>query len=138
LAPKIGSQKIQKYLADFNYGTQDISGGITKFWLSSTLTISADEQVNFLKYLWQEKLNVSDDAMKFTKKSIYAETLSNGAILQGKTGSANLNAIGWFIGYLHHKNNDYIFVTNYASKNTDKISAGMQAKNITKNLLEKL
>lgn len=135
LIPQIGSQKIQKYLTNFNYGNQDISGGITKFWLSSTLKISADEQLEFLKNLWQEKLNVSEKAMKLTKKSIYAETLSNSDILQGKTGSAELNAIGWFVGYLHHKNNDYIFVTNYIGNSAEKISAGAQAKTIAKDML---
>lgn len=157
ITPQIGMKKIKHYLADFNYGNQDMSGGITKAWLSSSLKISADEQVDFLKRLWQEDLPISANAVALTKKSIYSEKLPNGDILQGKTGSGfldgrenpNTRYLGWFVGYLNHHQNEYVVVTNYidlTSPNnlssrsktnfvTNAISAGNQAKIFTEIIL---
>jgi beta-lactamase class D len=158
LTPQIGMEKIKQYLANFRYGNQDMSGGLTKAWLSSTLKISANEQKNFLRRLWQNHLAVSLTALKLTKESIYAEKLPNGDILQGKTGSGfldgrddpNTRYIGWFVGYFFHEKKEYIVVTNYvdlkANNNpnlTDRtqfiakaISAGAQAKIYTEEILK--
>ena len=51
LARRVGSQRMQKFLADIPYGNADISTGIDKFWLGTSLKISADEQVEFLRRL---------------------------------------------------------------------------------------
>ena len=41
LASRIGPEHMQKYIDAIPYGNRDISGGITQFWLRSSLTISA-------------------------------------------------------------------------------------------------
>ncbi|OGV35734.1 MAG: hypothetical protein A3E88_04325 [Legionellales bacterium RIFCSPHIGHO2_12_FULL_35_11] len=52
ITPQLGLSRIKKYLADFNYGNQDFSGdagknnGLQYAWLSSSLKISALEQLN--------------------------------------------------------------------------------------------
>src|SRR5262249_443345 len=59
VAEKVGDQKMKELLAACNYGNQDISGGLTKFWLDSSLKISAQEQVDFLERLYTNKLPFS-------------------------------------------------------------------------------
>ena len=58
LAKRVGEARMKKMVQALRYGNQDISGGIDRFWLNSSLTISADEEVEFLKrfYCDQAKL----------------------------------------------------------------------------------
>ncbi|MBP2666706.1 MAG: Beta-lactamase [Firmicutes bacterium] len=49
LARRIGAERMQLYLDRIGYGNRDISGGLTRFWLRSSLQISAMEQVDVLK-----------------------------------------------------------------------------------------
>lgn len=152
ITPQIGLQKIEKYLADFKYGNQDMTGGITKAWLSSSLKISAFEQINFLKNLWEDNLPVSQLALTLTKNSLYKEILTSRDILYGKTGSGFLDGrddprsrmLGWFVGYYIHNNHPYAFATNFSElhKHTDKsfitkaLSPGETAKKASKEILQ--
>ena len=52
------SQCLQKFLDKINYGNKDISGGISKFWLGSTLKISANEQLQFIKKNHHEEVPI--------------------------------------------------------------------------------
>ena len=140
LTPQLGVAKTAYYLNNFQYGNNDMSGGITQFWLGSTLKISGNEQLIFLKRLWQNQLAVSDFAVNTTKKALYAEKSEIGSILYSKTGSgfSNDNRIGWLVGYLFYNNHNYIFVTNFTSKENSKISAGQEARDITKQIIHEL
>src|SRR5215203_642905 len=59
MAVRIGPDRMAKLLRQLDYGNQDISGGIDHFWLASTLKISADEQVRFLRSFHDGKLGLS-------------------------------------------------------------------------------
>src|SRR5262245_1865034 len=59
LATRVGSARMKDNLEKLRYGNRDISGGIDRFWLNSSLRISPDEEVEFLKALYLEKLPVS-------------------------------------------------------------------------------
>ena len=48
IAAAVGQERMKKFLHDVHYGNEDITGGITKFWLGSSLKISANEQLEFL------------------------------------------------------------------------------------------
>jgi len=154
ITPQIGINKIKKYLSLFSYGNQDMSGGITKAWLSSTLKISAQEQLNFLKNLWQGNLPVSPHAIALTKKCLFQEIVSSSSILYDKTGSGYLDnkndssdrKLGWFVGYLIQDNHQYVFVTNFSDlkHNSNKsfaskaLSSGEKARTATKKILREL
>jgi beta-lactamase class D len=56
MARDIGKERMQEWLNKLNYGNKDISAGIDKFWLNSSLKISPLEEVEFLSLLVQEKL----------------------------------------------------------------------------------
>ncbi len=49
LDKKLGKTELQKTLRRIRYGNEDISGGITSFWLESSLKISPLEQVILLR-----------------------------------------------------------------------------------------
>lgn len=54
LTRKLGKEQFQKYTDELNYGNRDLSGdpgkdnGLLRSWISSSLTISPNEQVDFL------------------------------------------------------------------------------------------
>mgnify|MGYP001356902023 CR=1 FL=1 len=44
LTPMLGMEKVKSYLARLDYGNQDMTGGLTTAWLSSSLAISSDSE----------------------------------------------------------------------------------------------
>lgn len=133
ITPQLGQARIQHYLAGFNYGNQDFSGdpgmnnGLTYAWLSSSLKISAIEQLNFLNAMLNNQLPINNDAVINTEKNLYLGKLANGASYYGKTGSGrhgnnerepNPSQLreGLFEGFIQQGNQQYIFVSNLSNK----------------------
>ena len=119
------------------YGNKDISGGIDKFWLMSSLEISAEEQVEFLKSLFENKLPFSERAMNITKEIMVLDSNSN-YVFRGKTGSGESpdgkGNIGWFVGYVTLGTNTFIFAANISGEDAN----GMKAKEITIEILKSM
>lgn len=155
LTPQIGAENIEEYLDEFSYGNQDFSGdlnknnGLTHAWLSSSLKISANEQLKFLQAMSEYKLGVSQLAIDNTKNNLLIGKIGNAYTLYGKTGSGwqqkdnHLSKYreGWFIGYVENMKHQYAFVTNISDLNipeiSDQRSAGSIAKQITLPILNK-
>jgi beta-lactamase class D len=133
LTPQLGDSRIKHYLAGFDYGNQNFSGdpgknnGITHAWISSSLKISAQEQLDFLKAMLSNELPISQEAAVNTKKNMYLGKLDSGADYYGKTGSGrhgrnervtNSSKLrdGWFVGFVESGNQQYIFVSNLTDK----------------------
>jgi len=137
LTPQLGPDKIKKYLAQFDYGNQDISGGLTNFWLGSTLKISANEQLEFWKRFWRGQLPVSHHAVEVTRKITWLETSPAGMKLSGKTGSHiyGPEELGWFVGHLDGPKGEYLVVVNYTGPTTANQYPGLVAKGICQDIL---
>jgi len=149
ITPQLGLETIQQYLHLLDYGNQDFSGdpgkhnGLKQAWLSSSLKISANEQLRLLQQLLTEQLPVSKQAMQQTKENMYLETSKRGWHLYGKSGSghnAKQLAEGWFIGFTQKDNKVFLFVTNFTENNKPTLPevGGNVAKSITKNILERV
>ena len=133
LARRVGEEKMKYYIDTLHYGNMDISGGIDKFWLDNTLKISANEQVGFLDKLYTDSLPFSKRNMDIVKKIIIQDTLENGAIFSGKTGS-NGSDLGWFVGSVQLGSNLYIFATNIIGQGAD----GMKARKISLEIIKSM
>lgn len=143
ITPQIGKEQMKKYLSDFQYGNQDMSGGIDKAWLSSTLKISAQEQVDFLGRFWQGRLGVSAQAVELTKKCLPYTKTEAGSVVRGKTGSgfqSQGRRVGWYVGYLKNGAQQYVFATNFrdADRADDPKLGGERAKALTMQILSGL
>jgi len=138
LAKRVGDQRMKQWITKLNYGNQDISGGIDRFWLASSLRISADEQIEFLKKFYLEQLGVSQRSTRIVKEIITLEK-TNDYQLSGKTGGGSIakdTYLGWFVGYLESKGNVYFFATNLEG---DSFAAIRDRRiNITKQILTDL
>ena len=113
LALKVGERRMRDYVHRLRYGNEDATGPLNGFWLNSTLKISADEQVDFLRRLYKEELPVSKRAIRIVKDIITLEETPDYK-LSGKTGGGPLaegRYLGWFVGYLETKDNTYFFAT---------------------------
>jgi beta-lactamase class D len=114
LAEKLGLEKIQNYLGALQYGNQDLSGGLTSAWLSSSLKISPREQVVLLQKMIRGELPISSSAIQMTRAHLFLEELPSGWKLFGKTGLGQLAneqnlEVGWFVGWVEKGENSFIF-----------------------------
>ena len=142
LTPQLGMKRVKTYLARFEFGNQDMSGGLTRAWLESSLQVSPDEQLRFWRRFWRDELPVSKHAFDMTKKITFVSTSAAGWTLHGKTGS-NQSAklwLGWFVGHVARGDREYVFVTSYSDRveSTDQRPAGWIARDITLKILEEM
>lgn len=140
LARRIGNKKYEHYLKKMQYGNQDNSGGLTQFWLGSSLKISPEEQLRFLLQLYLEKLPFSKSTYEKVKDIMIEEKTDN-SILRAKTGWAVVppNDIGWFVGYVEKKDNVYFFATRiYKSVDQEMDNFALLRRTLTRQILTEL
>jgi bla regulator protein BlaR1 len=139
LARRVGLERYQQILPKVGYGNGDVTGGVTQFWLASSLTISPDEQVEFLRRLHERKLPFSVKTMD-TVLDIMTISRTGQTIFRGKTGTAvdnkkNVATLGWFIGSVSTPSGDYIFATRITGGENP---SGRTARKITESILSTL
>lgn len=137
LAGRIGRERMQDFLDKIEYGNRDISGGLTTFWLRSSLQISAREQVDLLHKMYAGELPVSLENVAIVKKNITISN-NNGVHFMGKTGSGFQDSkwiLGWFVGCIEKDGNRYFFATNIQGPDG---AIGGKAREITKSILRDL
>lgn len=98
IANRVGEPRMKNWLATFDYGNQDLSGGLDRFWLGSTLRISPDEQAEFLARLQQGKFPVAPSNLALVQELLTQES-GAGYRLVAKTGSSGDGA-GWLVGWV--------------------------------------
>ncbi len=137
IARQVGARRMQRYVSQFRYGNGDTSGGIEQFWRNSTLRISADEQVDFLRRFHTEELSVSKRSTGIVKDIILLEETATYR-LSGKTGAApsDNGTLAWFVGYLERDGNVYFFALNMDGANYEAIRD--ERINLTKRILTEL
>ncbi len=113
LATKVGSEKYRMYLNKVGYGLLKEPFETTTFWLDGSLQITALEQVDFLKKIYQRKLPFSENSYEVLKEIMLLEK-GNGFSIWAKTGWAARSKpqIGWFVGYVETATDVWFFATN--------------------------
>jgi beta-lactamase class D len=135
LAAQVGTERMQQYVSAIPYGNEDISGGST-FWLASSLEISADEQIEFLRRFYADDLPFSQRSLDIVKEIIILEATDD-AVYRGKTGlcmTEDGREWGWFVGYIERDDTVHIFALNIEGKTAD----GWRARELTEAILEHL
>lgn len=138
VAKRVGLERYQQILPKVGYGNGDVSGGVTQFWLQSSLTISPDEQVQFLRRLHEHKLPFSAKTMD-TVLDIMTLSKTGKTIFRGKTGTAGKGfetaTLGWFIGSVSTPSGDSFFATRITGGENP---SGRTARKITESILSTL
>ncbi|HEY4161721.1 MAG TPA: class D beta-lactamase [Dongiaceae bacterium] len=120
---KLGMERFQAYVNKFDYGNRDLSGnpgkndGLTQAWLMSSLAISPDEQVGFIRRLLTRTLTISNHAYDMTIASMPVFSTAGGWTIRGKTGSGVWQDSGayagkqqgWFVGWAENDKRQLAF-----------------------------
>ncbi|MDQ0859082.1 class D beta-lactamase [Bacillus sp. V2I10] len=131
MARDIGSAAMQENVDLLNYGNRDIGGGIDRFWLDSSLKISAQEQIRFFENLVEETLPFDKQQMRTVKRIMINEE-ADSYVQHGKTGTRLSDlGLGWFVGYAETEKAEWVFAANIDG-------SGTEAKNITIEVLKQL
>jgi len=144
VAAGVGEKAMQGYLDAVGYGNRDMSGGLTRFWLGSSLKISPDEQVAFLRRLYGGELPFDCRSVDIVKK-ILVQDEQRGVVFSGKTGSCDAGGekrVGWFVGRQASPTADYIFATRIVGPDRGLPRGqgpdGIHAREISRGMLEAL
>lgn len=114
-AEQIGIEKYYDYIKLFDYGNKNLAGPPTRFWLSGKFRISASQQVDFLRKLYNYDLDVSSKNIDIIKGFIVLEETEKYKF-SGKTGGgviSDTENIMWLVGYLEKDNRPYFFAMNF-------------------------
>ncbi len=138
LARRVGAEKMQEMLNNFNYGNKDISSGVDKFWLEGSLKISQLEQIEFLKKLYRYELPVSKRSIDILKNIIVLDSNST-YTMRGKTGWGfeDNKDIGWLVGWVEKGGNAYFYAINIETEKENP-KFGEARRKITESILKEL
>ena len=111
LARRAGIERMKEMLSKLNFGKMDArADNVDSFWIRGDSKVTAFEQIDFLKRLYQSKLLFSKRSMDIVKNLIILDQ-KPAYILRGKTGwsQANNYNVGWLVGWLEQDGNTYFF-----------------------------
>lgn len=137
-ASQIGIDKYYNYVKAFDYGNKNLAGPPTRFWLAGSFRISANQQIAFLKKLYNYQLSVSKQSIDIVKNLIILED-KRSYRLSGKTGGGLISDseyIMWLVGYVEKDNKPYFYAMNFRTTDFDKLSSARYE--ITKEILKYL
>ncbi len=149
LIGKLGMERFAAYTRDFAYGNADVSGdpgknnGLTQSWLMSSLAISPDEQVDFLRRFRLGDLPVSKRAVAMTE-AVIPVFQAGGWTVHGKTGTGyplvdgkpnRATPLGWFVGWAEKEGREVVFATLQIDANRDGPALGALLREV---VLERL
>ncbi len=142
LARRVGPERMRHWVDTLHYGNTDISGGIDKFWLGSSLRISPDEQVAFLNRLRKNAVPFSSRSIAIVKRIILQDS-GNGWTLRGKTGLADFDStslVGWYVGWVEREGGAFVFANCITTNNSKRDEAEISAnrKTIAVEILRRL
>lgn len=134
----LGEARFGRYVRDFQYGNNDVSGGLTRAWLSSTLKISPLEQVGFLRRMLRGDLPVSRHAVEMTEQITALPDPVARWTIHGKTGSGaprtadgaydRAHEFGWFVGWAANGERKVTFAHLVQAERTSDELSGVRAK----------
>nr|WP_155441268.1 class D beta-lactamase [Pseudoduganella ginsengisoli] len=141
---QIGAAGFQRYVDGFGYGNRDVSGdpgqhnGLTMSWIGSSLQISPEEQVAFLRRIVNRELGLAPHAYDMTSRLLRVRTLANGWTVYGKTGTGSppgpdgkddrSRAYGWFVGWAVKGNRTIVFAHFNQDREEHEEAAGPRAR----------
>lgn len=112
-AKQVGKDKYKTILSAINYGHINEQFNLTTFWLDNGVTISALEQIDFLKNLYHRSYPFKASSYDILSKIMLEESTET-YHLRAKTGwAARVSPqVGWYVGYIETQDNVWFFATN--------------------------
>ena len=143
LTRTLGAARFQEYIDKLAYANRDLSGepgrndGLTTAWLSSSLRISATEQVEFVRRMIRRQLPVSRAAIDRTM-ALMPVAVTGGWRVSGKTGTGFVRRadgtndpdrqVGWFVGWATREGRTVVFARLLEDEWPERVNAGLRAR----------
>lgn len=139
---RLGERRVQDYVGRFDYGNQDLTGGVDSAWISSSLQVSPREQVAFLRKVANRELPVSAHASDMTAQLLRLPMLADGWQVYGKTGTASGDgagdagrALGWFVGWATKDGRTVVFARqNLGPRHPDRAAGPLLKEHFLRTL----
>lgn len=141
---QVGAPRLSQYLEQFDYGNRDASGdpgkgnGLMNAWIGSSMQISPDEQVAFLRKLVNRQLPVTAHAHAMTAALLKLPVAPGGWTVYGKTGTASprlpdgsedtAHSYGWFVGWATKGDRTVVFARLLRATSEKDSAAGPRVK----------
>ena len=127
LARRVGPEKYRNYLHNLEFGELREPFEATSFWLDGALTISAIEQVEFLKKVYLRTLPFSTKTYETVRQIMQVEQTPH-YTLYAKTGWATRSSpqVGWYVGYVETAKDIWFFATNLEIRNKNELPLRQQ------------
>ena len=141
---RLGMERFRTYVEAFDYGNWDVSGnpgrndGLVHSWLVSSLQISADEEIAFLRKFLRGSLPVSAEAHARTKEILPVFEAPGGWTVHGKTGGGRMQKadgradphrpLGWFVGWADKGDRRVLFARLLIGEGTARPAKGALAR----------
>ena len=113
-AKEIGEDKARSYLKKINYGNADPTTKSGDYWIDGNLSISAYEQIAFLKSLYRNELPFKVEHQRLVKDIMVVEAKRDW-ILRAKTGWQG--QMGWWVGWVEWPTGPVFFALNIDTPN---------------------
>ncbi|MGC2777087.1 MAG: class D beta-lactamase [Bradyrhizobium sp.] len=115
IARRIGPERMQKFLEEFDYGNHDIGGGIDQFWLTGALRIDPVQQVDFIDRLRRGTLPVSKRSQDLVR-DIIPTVKAGDSLIHFKSGLLGAergeHTLGWMVGWVDKSDQPTVFALN--------------------------
>lgn len=112
IAREVGVSRYATELRAVSYGNQIVNEPVDLFWLNGELTISANEQIDFLTRLVNNTLPYEQSQLETLKEIMLVEQTSD-YVLYAKSGwTGPALATGWYIGYVETNLDTFVFAMN--------------------------
>lgn len=134
LARRVGAAKYAAYIQQTNYGYLRQPFNATEFWLDGSLTISAEQQVAFLRQIVKRRLPFKASSYDALKQIMLTDETTQYR-LYAKTGWAphDISPVGWYVGFVETSGDIWLFALNLATRDAKDLPLRMQ---ITKDALK--
>jgi beta-lactamase class D len=128
IARRIGAERMQKYLDEFDYGNRNIGGGIDQFWLTGDLRIDPIQQIDFVDRLRRGVLPAQKRSQDLVR-DILPVTKVGDAIIRAKTGLVGAEvgkpSLGWIVGWAEKGSAQTVFALNLDVRDPKHVASRM-------------
>ncbi len=127
IARQVGAAKYPVYVRQSNYGQLRQPFNETEFWLDGSLTISAEQQVAFLRQIIERKLPFNVSSYDTLKKIMLSEETAQYR-LYAKTGWATRStpSVGWYVGFVEAPGDTWLFALNLVTRDAKDLPLRIQ------------